>query len=170
VGDVLLRYEDQLLIGETRAPGSTWAPALFVGAVSLALACGATLVFPDGPVGFVGAIAFAAGAAALLAAAVALDRKARRPRRFVLNFDAEMLRLEGATGPGVGFATVTVGFDAVRDLAIIPGPRGGFWLEATYEAEGARHAHVLVDRATPAEVESLRRLWRLLRAAFGLQP
>jgi hypothetical protein len=166
VGDVRLRYEERLLIGEA-APRRGFADgALLVGAVGSGLACLAVLILSTSSLAAAAGLALLAGL--LFGGSTLLERRASRPRRFVLDFDSETLRLE-TPSPLTGAAhTSTVSFDAVRDVQVMPGPRRRFWLEVRFELDGGERAQVLVDRVAPDEVETLRRVWRLLRAAFGL--
>jgi hypothetical protein len=169
VGDVRLRYEQRLLIGETtRLRG--WADgALLMAAVGSGLGCLALLILSSTTASLVGAAGLAILAGLSFAASTFIEQRARRPRRFVLNFDSETLRLEAPARMTGNPRSLTIPFDAIRDVAVVTGPGRGFWLEARFEEDGGERAQVLVDRVAPGEVETLRRVWRLLRDAFGLR-
>jgi hypothetical protein len=168
VGDVRLRYEERLLIGESLHRRGWVDSALLASAVASGLGCLALLVLSSTTMALLGAGGLALVAGVSFAASTFVEQRSRRPRRFILDFDSETLRLE-STSPVTGNPrTLTVSFDAVRDVAVVPGPGRGFWMEARFEEKGGERAEVLVDRVAPTEVETLRRLWRLLRAAFGL--
>ena len=65
-----------------------------------------------------------------------------------------------------------VHFDGVREVEVVTRPGGRFALRVEYlpapDATDTR-TEVLVDNVPPAEVETLRRVWRLLRNSFGLR-
>src|ERR1700719_1439987 len=91
VGDVVLRYEESLLIGETRRRSSLASPVLLVGSVACALAALAALLI-TGKV--TAAAALALVGAGMMLGAMWTDQQTRAVRRFVLNFSTERLRLE----------------------------------------------------------------------------
>lgn len=166
VGDVRLRYEESLLIGETRPHSSLLAPALLVAGIGSALAALAALLVTGQ---IAGAAILAGGGGLLVAGSAYLDQRARGVRRFILNFATESLRLESPRRLGAGARTHIVPFDAVKDVTVDPAEGGRFSLRVRFELPGkVPPPELLVDGAPPGEVEELRRLWKTLRAAFGL--
>ncbi len=171
VGDVSLRYDPPVLVGETaRGPGRgrLAADVAMLGALGAGLAAVAALVSGSGT-GWPAALAAVGGGLFLLSGA--LERRARGRRRFLLHFGTETLRLDlpgGLRGP----TTQTVPFDAVTDLYVLVGADGvhALWVELTVREDHPPVARLLVDGVPEAESEGLRRLWTTLRAAFGLRP
>jgi hypothetical protein len=166
VGDVQLRSDPPVLVGETRRPPerARLHPELWLG---VGLACGvgvlaALMAWPGSNVTLAAILALIAGVA--LAGAGRAERNARQQRRFVLHFGNETLRVDL---PGRWLQrprSWSVHFDEIRDLYVLAGDDGSHSLIV----EVAGGAAVLVDRVEEAELDELRRLWSLLRAAFGL--
>jgi hypothetical protein len=165
IGEVRLRFDENILIGAREPRRGLWPE---VGGV---LALGAGIV----AVVFLvqGGSLLAAGALALLSAAltgfsIAARGRLRGPTRFILNFATESLRLDAPDRLGRTVSEV-VPFDSVRELTVVPtAPRHfGLLLEYTDAAQTPRRAY-LVQQSPAAEVEELRRAWRILRHAFGL--
>ena len=111
MGDVRLRYEPSLLIGEARRPGMLPSLALGVG-LGCAAGCVLALLLPAraGPV-LPLALTLGVSAALLMALGAVQEARQRAVRRFVLNFATESLRLERpsrASGrPRTGWCTST---------------------------------------------------------------
>ncbi len=173
VGDVRLRYEPSLLIGEARARRGL-LPTFALGAGA---ACGfgavLALVLPGqaGP-GEALAIFLGGSCALLLSLGLTLDARARAVRRFVLNFATESLRLERPSRARGRPQTWVVHFDCVREVEVVSRPDGSYALRVEYAPEpGSQETRVevLVNGARPDEIDTLRRVWRLLRNSFGLR-
>ncbi|MBI3182090.1 MAG: hypothetical protein HYZ28_08090 [Myxococcales bacterium] len=169
IGDVRLRYDTPVLVGQTDRLRSGVAPALSA-ASGVALALGAA-----GLLG-AGGHPWAAGGLGLLAAvglgaAVLLEARARRRRCFVVDFLSHTLRLDFTT-PARGLPrTVVVTFDRVVSLDLLAHGDGQWALTVDFrpaEGPGELLREVLVAFARADEVEALRRLNRLLRGALGL--
>lgn len=165
IGEVRLRFDENILIGARPPARRLWPEAAGV----LALGAGITAVV----LLIQGGSLLAAGALALLSAAltgVSIVARGRLlgPTRFILNFATESLRLDGTDRLGRTVSEV-VPFDSVRDLTVVPtAPRHfGLLLEYTDAAQALRRVY-LVQQSPAAEVEALRRAWRILRHAFGL--
>jgi hypothetical protein len=173
VGDVRLRYEPSLLIGEARRrPGLLPTLALAVGA-----ACGlgavVALLLPAsaGPTEAL-ALTLGVGCVLMLGMGVALEARARAVRRFVLNFATESLRLERPSRARGRPQTWVVHFDCVREVEVVSRPDGSYALRVEYAPEPGSpetRVEVLVNGARPEEIDTLRRVWRLLRNSFGLR-
>jgi len=173
VGDVRLRYEPSLLIGEARRQ-SGLLPTLSM-AVGAGCGVGAVvaLMLPAsaGPIVSL-ALTLGVCCALLLGIGLVLEARARAVRRFVLNFATESLRLERPSRARGRPQTWVVHFDCVRDVEVVSRPDGSYALRVEYAPElGSEETRVevLVNGAKPAEIETLRRVWRLLRNSFGLR-
>lgn len=167
VGEVRLRFEESLLIGERAARPGLWPEALGVLALGSGLGT-LTLLTVDG------SLLLACGLAVLSAAftgtAISTRGRLRSPERFVLNFATESLRLDAPSRAGKATCEV-VPFDSVVDLRVVPTGRHGFGLALDYAgADGGTRATLLVKHSGADEIDDLRRLWRVLRHAFGLRP
>lgn len=178
VGDISLRYDPPVLVGETRrAPGRArlLPEVALLGALGCGLgAVGALLTGADGGGGGGGtgmAAVLAACGGALLLLSQRLDRRAREQRRFVLHFGTETLRVDTPRGLR-GASTRTVPFDAVVDLYVLVDDAGrhALWADVATDEDAPPRAVLLVDGVSEAESDALGRLWRTLRAAFGLRP
>ena len=171
VGDIHLRYEPPVLIGETARPPERalrWGQWLLGGGALFGLVCLAVLM-TDGPVPV--AMALAAVSCALCAAGLRLDGRAKARRRFLLHFGNETLRVDSPSA-SARVLTRTVPFDDVTDLYVLVDPDGtaSLLVEARFKAEAPPSASLLVDGVPRAQHESLQRLWATLRSAFGLRP
>ncbi len=173
VGDLRLRYDGPMLVGEL-APGAAGArlPAsladgLGVAALSAAL-ISVVLLLATPWVGL--AAAFALCFAALLYGSAAVRGRQRARRRFVLNFADETLRLERpARGLGAPLTRV-VSFDEVLGLVLERRPQGALGLEVEVQREGAEpESFPLVQQAGAGDEDALRSLARMLHHAFGLR-
>ncbi len=173
VGDVRLRYEPSLLIGEARRRHAL-LPTLALG---MAGACGfgavLSLLLPaaDSP-GEALALLLGVCSVLLLGLGLVLDARARAVRRFVLNFATESLRLERPSRARGRPRTWVVHFDSVREVEVVSRPDGRYALRVEYAPEpGSQETRVevLINGAHPDEIDTLRRVWRLLRNSFGLR-
>lgn len=176
VGDVRLRYEPSLLIGEARG-GGTLAELLGEAALIGGSACGisgvALILFSRSGFGVAAAAALALLAGLLLWVAASLRKRRKLRRRFVLNFATESLRLDAPAPRSAMPRSTVVHFDAIREVAVLVRGDDRFSLVVDYAPHPAAPevlSEVLVDEVRPDEVEELRRIWRMLRGAFGLRP
>ncbi|MBX5481756.1 MAG: hypothetical protein IRZ16_07930 [Myxococcaceae bacterium] len=173
VGDVELRYDAPVLVGEGRGVAGPirWLPGVLLLA-ALALGLGALLTLIADPAGPIH-VPLAQGLGAGLAVALGgrLERHTRHRRRFVLHFADETVRVDLQGGLWRRPISRTWPFDAVKGLYVVE-KRGGvfsLWMEAAKAPGSARTVPVLLVDGVPADdVEALRRLWTTLRAAFGL--
>lgn len=162
LGDVSLRYEPSMLIGETAKPKPSLRPTLtWLGGISaLLFAIGAIFVVDSA---WVSALLLAAGALLLLGT-VRLERHEKRQRRFIANFGTTSLRLD-FTSPIAGQPrTIVVPFDAVKAVALLD--EGILTVDVEHAGTTLREA--LVAFISEAELDDARRLERVLRGAFGL--
>lgn len=170
LGDVRLRYDGELLLGEADRPlPGMLGPALFITAVATALTALALVLFArSAPLGLGALLGVASGG--LLIAAVTFDRRARRRRRFALHFFFGKLRLEPSP-PIRGLPpSLSLPFEQVRALEVIEQGRARWALVAEVElSDGARVRDALIANVPPGELETLRRCETLLRAAVGLE-
>ncbi|MEW5741720.1 MAG: hypothetical protein AB1938_22565 [Myxococcota bacterium] len=169
LGDITLRYEPSMLIGETpHVTRSLWPTvAWLVGVSALVAALG--LLIAAAPMFAI--VACAAIGAAGLAASVWLDRIDKRQRRFIANFATNSLRLDFVTPFAGRPRTLVVTFDAVRDVALLEQGPGLWCLTVDFvplvgKAEVLRE--VLAAFIPEEQKEDAERLQRVLEGAFGL--
>ena len=115
----------------------------------------------------VGSLAIAAS----FGLAAALDQRARRQRRFVLNFQTTSLRLDFSTPFAHRPRTLVVHFDAVVDCALYTQGNGRLALTVDFvTAPGSQQLlrEVLVANIALSEEDAAHRLHRVLTGAFGL--
>lgn len=167
MGEVRLRFEESLLIGERPRVGAPLPELFGVGAIACGVGALASLL-TDGP--FALAVALVLLAAGLTAASVISRGRLRTPFRFILNFATETLRLD-APGRTGRVDSELIPFDSVRDLRVAPTAHRRFGLVLDYaHSDGSTKSAWLVQQSPAAEIETLRRVWRILRHAFGLRP
>jgi len=166
LGDVALRYEPSMLIGETARGQAGWRSYTawgvgvlsVLGAVAL-IGAGATLEFAS-PLIILAAIG--------LGAAVWLERFEKRRRRFVANFATTSLRLDFQTPIAGQPRTLVVPFDSVKAVELFPQADGAECLCVDFVRDGAVLREVLVAYVPEAQRSDADRLTRVLRGAFGL--
>ncbi|MDP3155443.1 MAG: hypothetical protein Q8N23_22405 [Archangium sp.] len=166
LGDVSLRYEPSMLIGETAKRKATWrSSALWLGGVAFLLfSVGALILQADFSTALVLVVLGAAG----IGAAVLMERFEKRQRRFVANFGTVSLRLD-FTSPIAGHAlTLVVPFDSVRAAELLPQADGASCLCVDFERDGGLLREVLVAHIPPSQQAEAERLERVLKGAFGL--
>ena len=169
LGDVSVRYEPSLLIGEADRPrrGLLFSTALVLGA---AFGSAAILgLLGHAGTSAVGLCAIAAGSCFFFAAQ--RDQAARRQRRFVLNFATTSLRLDFSTPFTNHPRTLVVHFDGVRDCALIDQADGKKAITVDFLPTPTSPTvlrEALVAHITEADDEAAVRFTRTLHAAFGL--
>ncbi len=129
-------------------------------------ALAALVAWPDATAAPAAILAIIAGAS--LAGAARTERNARHRRRFVLHFGNETLRVDLPGHRLQRPRSWSVHFDQVRDLYVLAGDDGRHALVVEVTSDTGATPAVLVDRVGEDELDELRRLWSLLRAAFGL--
>jgi hypothetical protein len=165
LGDVRLRYEPSMLIGETEEQGLSWRPGALatVGVIvlvaGLALLAVRTAQVALGPV---------LAAAALLWGSVWLRRRERGKRGFVVNFTASHLRLDFVTPIAGKPQTLLVRFEDVKAVELMEQGDGQHCLTVDFDDDGALLREVLVAFVGSGELEAAKRLARVLQGAFGL--
>lgn len=166
LGDVTLRYEPSMLIGETPKGKPTWrTSATWVAGLSFLLfAAGALILQWD--VWVVGLL-LGLGAAAIGFAAW-LERFEKRQRRFVANFGTVSLRLDFNSPIAGQPRTIVVPFDAVRATELVRQVDGASCLCVDFERGQALLREVLVAYISDEQLPDASRLERVLRGAFGL--
>jgi hypothetical protein len=166
LGDVALRYEPSMLIGETPKGPRTWRPTLawLVGISLLLVAVGAGLSSSSL---LLLAIPVVAGGI-ILAAAVWLERFEKRQRRFVANFITYALRLDFSS-PIAGYPrTLVVDFDDVKAVELVEQADGALCLLVDFEHQRRTLREVLAAYIPESQRPDAERLERVLRGAFGL--
>lgn len=169
LGDITLRYEPSMLIGETpHVPRSLWPTGAWLGGVS-ALVVALGLLLASAPIPAI--VACAVLGALGLWATVWLDRIDRRQRRFVANFATNSLRLDFVT-PFIGRPrTLVVTFGSVKGVSLLEQGDGRWCLTVDFvpltgKAQVLRE--VLAAFITEEQREDAERLERVLEGAFGL--
>lgn len=164
LGDVTLRFEPSMLIGETspgrtswRAPALAWAGGALLGGCVLALGLSTPL-----------AALLVVLSAGCFMGSVWLRRLERRRRAFVVSFVASTLRLDFVTPIGQRPRTLVLPFEAVRAVELQPQADGRLCLTVDFEHRGDRLIEVLAAFIEPAEHDAAQRLTRVLTGAFGL--
>lgn len=166
LGDVSLRYEPSMLVGETRAGRVTWKPtALSALGVGLVLAAVAALVLVDA---MWPAAALLSLAAAALLGSVRLSRLERRKRGFVVNFATTTLRLDFVTPLAGKPRTLLVHFDDVKAVGLVEQADGRSCLTIDFALEREMLREALAAFIGDDELEQALRLTRVLEGAFGL--
>lgn len=171
LGDVSLRHDPPLLVGETAVQPAGHLSALalaLAGALDVVALAGFLLDVREGTlIGLVGL-----AAAGHLFAAWS-ERRDKRQRRFVCNFADQTLRLDYQL-PLRGLPrTLLVDFAGVRAIELLEDPRGGLALVVDFvpaHATAERLREVLVAQARPEQRAGLERLRAVLRKAVGLEP
>lgn len=166
LGDVALRYEPSMLIGETPKgkPGWRSSTAWLVGVSLVLFALGALVLGLDllvfGPL--------LAGGAGGLGAAAWLERFEKRQRRFVANFGTVSLRLD-FTSPIAGHPrTIVVPFDDVKAVGLLAQADGASCLCVDFLRDEQLLREVLVAHVRASQRPEAERLARVLEGAFGL--
>ncbi len=166
LGDVTLRYEPSMLIGETANRKATWrASAIWVIGVSL-LICSVGALVLQAEFSLVVALVLLGGAG--IATAVLFERFEKRRRRFVANFGTVSLRLDFTSRIAGHARTLVVPFDSVKDAALLRQADGASCLCVDFEHRGELLREVLVAYIPDAQLEEAERLERVLKGAFGL--
>lgn len=165
LGDVTLRYEPSMLIGET-AKTRTWRPTLawLLGIVLLLSAVGAGLLSSATTLLAIPVL----GGGLVLLVAVWLERFEHAQRRFVANFGTVSLRLDFASRISGYPQTLVVLFDDVRALELVAQADGQLCLLVDFEQGGRTLREVLVAFIPETQRAEAERLERVLRGAFGL--
>ena len=169
LGDIQLRYEPSLLIGEADRPprGAAFAAVLIVGAAFGMGTLGALIT--DASTQTVAGCALLTGLAFF--GAIQLDQRARRQRRFVLNFGTTSLRLDFSTPFANQPRTLVVHFDGVRECAHCTQGDGKIAITVDFVMSASSEQvlrEVLVANIPVAQEDAAIRLHRVLKGAFGL--
>jgi hypothetical protein len=169
LGDVAIRYDSSMLIGEADRLKRGWAPVM---GLCVAAAGGTSLIAAAVSGGSLSWLSFSvASVVAGLGGAAWLDQRERRQRRFVLNFESYALRLDFSTPIAGRARTLVLDFDRVKSLELRE--QGDGQLCLTVDFEPARESpqvlrEVLVANVPAGAREELERLQRLLHDAFDL--
>jgi hypothetical protein len=169
LGDVSLRYEPSMLIGETARPTRSWQTTLAWAAGFSALVVTLGLFLVNAPfAALVVVTAFSAGA---LLYANFLAERDRRRRAFIVNFETYSLRLDFTTPFAGRPKTMVVHFDGVRGVELLEQGGGLFCLTVDFvPAPGASTVlrEALAANIPGAQKDDAERLQRVLQGAFGL--
>ncbi|MFL5319733.1 MAG: hypothetical protein ACJ790_08750 [Myxococcaceae bacterium] len=169
VGPLRLRYEPSLLIGEPalRDPREPIALGLRILALALGIGALASLVLGSGGSFPLTTLVTGLLAVAAFMGSAFLERRVLS-RRFILNFGTESLRIDDLPTPLKRPRTRTLHFDLIASVDVVAdGP--GYVIAVTLKPDAGRPSLEVLTSRVPAEhIEELRRLWRVLRDAFGL--
>lgn len=169
LGDVSLRYDTSLLIGEADRPKRSNVPQWLRGSSYGLLAVAALASLGTIETWKIGLGVLPA--AGLYALAYLLERREVRQRRFVLNFASNSLRLDFSTPFAFRARTLLVHFDGVKAVQLFEQGDGRMALTVDFlSAPGSETLlrEVLVAHVSDAQLEQVVRLQRLLQGAFGL--
>ncbi len=169
LGDIQLRYEPSLLIGEAaRTPrGLAFAVCVLLGSTFGLGTMGGLLT--NASTETIAGCALMTGLTFF--GAMQLDQRARRQRRFVLNFGTTSLRLDFSTPFANQPRTLIVHFDGVRDCALCTQADGRIAITVDFVTSAQSQQvlrEVLVANIPLAEEDVAVRLHRMLKHAFGL--
>lgn len=142
LGDVALRFDSPILIGRAELRPVGWKEIglwCLAGALSAAFVAAVVRRVEADELAGIGVLA-----AAGLAAAGWLEQRRRLARRFVLNFDAQVLRLDFSTPIAGAPRSWVVDFAQVRqvDLARQADGRLAVWVEVEWEGRTYQEALV----------------------------
>ena len=170
LGDVALRFEPSMLVGETPLPPRSLKPTIaWLVGVSAALFAVMTLTRGDA-IAVPTLLAVLAGLG--LALAVWLERVDRRRRAFIVNFATTSLRLDFVTPIAGQPKTIIVHFDRVRALGFYRQADARLCLTVDFtlsdSAPESIFREVMVGSIAEEELENAHRLHRVLKGAFGL--
>lgn len=167
LGDVTLRLDTPLLVGEAQRPRLQWLGEIVfwaLGASGTVIAVASVLLGAATPV----ATVLTGIAVALLGIAMYVERRAQKRRAFIINFEAKTLRLDFST-PLTGMPRTWIGgLEQVKDLSLLTLPDGMSALIIDIDGE-KRFREVLVAALTARELEPAKMLVRALSNAFGLE-
>lgn len=166
IGDIAIRYEPSMLIGETpKLERTSWPTLAWLIGISLLLAAFGQLVLLSESLGV--AICLVLGALSI-GAATRLERHEKRQRVFVANFLTTTLRLDFST-PIVGYPqTINVPFDDVSAVGVLTQGDGKLCLVVDFEYRRRLLREVLAAHVPLEKRDELERFQRLLEGAFGL--
>lgn len=169
LGDVSIRYEPSLLIGEADRLAATWLP---VAALCVGVGGASSLVVAGLSNGNTTWLALSA--LTMLAGffgAIWLRQREQRQRRFVLNFGTYALRLDFSTPIAGKPKSMVMHFDLVQGLELREQADGKLCLTIDFVAAQDSEQvlrEVLVAHVPGPRREELERLQRLLHDAFDL--
>jgi hypothetical protein len=169
LGDIALRYEPSMLIGETpQAVASLWPTAVWLAGVA-ALLVGVGLLLVDAPLLPIGLFA---GLGALgMGASFWLEQLDRRQRRFVANFATTSLRLDFVTPFAGRPRTLVMPFESVKAVQLFDQGGGFSCLTVDFVPLVGRPEvlrEVLAAFIPDGQRADAERLERVLQGAFGL--
>lgn len=170
LGDVGLRYEPSMLVGETAKPLGSLRPSLaWLSGVSALLIALVLFLIREQSLAVI-ATFVVCGAVGLFTASW-LQRVDRRRRAFIANFATNSLRLDFTT-PVAGYArTLVVHFDGVRQLDLLVQADRTHCLTVDVvptPTSATRLREVLVANIRDDQLEAAHTLKRVLEGAFGL--
>lgn len=165
IGDVSLRYEPSMMVGETAPVSSSWRPVVLLWAGFALIVGGLVMLLFAGQ----GLAAFLIGSGGLaVGASTWLERREKRKRGFVVNFATLRLRLDFVTPISGKPRTLLVPFDDVKAVDLRDQADGARCLTVDFLDEEAVFREVLIAFIPSSQAEAAQRFTRLLEGAFGL--
>jgi hypothetical protein len=165
LGDVTLRYEPSLLIGQAKAQTKSRWPVVFLTlALAFSMATLALFVMRVITEWLIAGVVFSA---VMFLALFLMEEREKRRRAFVLNFRDNTLRLDFVTPFNGQPRTLIVDFDDVKAVNLEDNANE-CWLTIDFLREGRLLRDVLVTRIRAEDRGSAERFLQTLSAAFGL--
>lgn len=170
LGDVRLRYDAELLIGEC-VPALDAAALipdlLLLGGVASGVAAAALLILPDFRGGSVwGTMGAAAASAAGTIAGLRMRGRRRWRRGFVVNFDQHLVRVDEPRGLRTWSETTSLPFGEVESVQVVDRGRG----QSALQLSARGRDFLLVDAVAEDQRDQLQTLRRMLEAAVASPP
>ena len=170
LGNIRLRYDAELLIGERVPPldaGALVPDVLVLTGLAAGVVAVATLVAPGLRKDHVwGTLIAAVLAAAATIAGLVLGGLRRGRRGFVVNFDQHTVRVDEPGGLRIRSATTLVPFRDVQAVQVVERYPGSWALALALKEREV----LLLDSAREGELDQLDRLCRMLEASFAQDP
>ncbi len=168
LGDVSLRFDQFMLVGETAKPARTTA-GTWIWGVAMALLVGAVAANVVGAPEWLLVLVMALAGTGVFAA-IRTERLSRAQRRFVANFATHRLRLDFHSPIAGRPSSLWIPFADVRAVEVSPQANGLACLLVDFEVGPSVLREVLVADVGPDGLETCHRLRTVLRAALGLAP
>jgi len=170
LGNIRLRYDAELLIGERVPPldaGALVPDVLVLTGLAAGVVAVATLIAPDLRKDHVwGTLVAAIIATAATMAGLILGGLRRGRRGFVVNFDQHTVRVDEPGGLRIRSATTLVPFRDVQAVQVVERYPGSWALALALKEREV----LLLDSAREGELDQLDRLCRMLEASFAQDP
>jgi hypothetical protein len=169
LGDITLRYEPSLLIGETTLRrSSVWTSTLAACGLLVITSAFLLILFSQAHLAAGGLLGVGGG---LLWASAWSGQHDRRHRRFVANFETNSLRLDFVSSWRMTSKTLNVPFSSVTAVEFLEHDASTRSLCVEFEIkarDSGLHRETLAAFLTEADISGAERLRRTLEKAFGV--